>query len=83
MRNLPKSGSVPVVHPPRRVPIAIRDKLKAELERMEREHVTKKATDWVNRLVTVEKPNGSIQICLDPKDLNDAIKKTTLPKQNA
>ena len=79
-----KSDSVPVVHPPRRVPIAIRDKLKAELERMEREHVIKKVTkptDWVNSLVTVEKPNGSIRICLDPKDLNDAIKRPHYPNK--
>ena len=79
-----KSDSVPVVHPPRRVPIAIRDKLKAELEHMEREHVIKKVTkptDWVNSLVTVEKPNGSIRICLDPKDLNDAIKRPHYPNK--
>ena len=79
-----KSGSVPVVHPPCRAPIAIRDKLNAELERMEREHVIKKGmkpTDWVNSLVTVEKPNGSIRICLGPKDLNDAIKRPHYPNK--
>ena len=30
--------------------------------------------DWVNSLVISEKPNGSLRICLDPKDLNKAIK---------
>ena len=51
---------------------------------MEREHVIKKVTkptDWVNSLVTVEKPNGSIWICLDPKDLNDAIKRPHYPNK--
>ena len=27
-------------------------------------------TDWVNNLVVVEKCNGSLRLCLDPKDLN-------------
>ena len=31
-------------------------------------------TDWVNNLVVVEKRNGSLRLCLDPKDLNKAIK---------
>ena len=72
-----KPDATPVVHPPRRVPVALRDKLKAELDRMEREQIITKQsqpTDWVNSLVTVEKPNSSLRICLDPKDFNDAIK---------
>ena len=30
---------------------------------------TEKPSDWVKSLVTVEKPNGSLGLCLDPKDL--------------
>ena len=30
-------------------------------------------TAWVNRLVYRRKPNGKLKICLDPKDLNEAI----------
>ena len=29
---------------------------------------------WENPLIIVEKPNGKLQICLDPKHLNQAIK---------
>ena len=32
-------------------------------------------TDWVNSLVIVEKPNGKLRICLDPRPLNRAIKR--------
>ena len=32
-------------------------------------------TDWVNSLVIAEKPNGKLRLCLDPKDLNEAIKR--------
>ena len=73
-----ESGAVPVVHPPRRVPVALRDKVKAELERMEKANIIQKVdepTGWVNSMVVVPKPNGKVRICLDPRDLNKVIKR--------
>ena len=32
-------------------------------------------TDWVNSLVCATKSNGSLRLCLNPKDLNKAIKR--------
>ena len=70
--------SVPaVVNPPRRIPFLLKDKVKNELDRMLRLGIISKVeepTEWVNSIVIVEKQNGSIRICLDPKDLNQAIK---------
>ena len=66
----------PVVHAPRRVPISMNDRVKAELDRMEATGVIKKVdvpTQWVNSMVCVEKKNGSVRICLDPRDLNKAV----------
>ena len=37
-----------------------------------------KPTDWVNGLVLVEKPNGKLRVCLDPRPLNKAIKREHL-----
>jgi hypothetical protein len=68
----------PVIHPPRKIPISMMDKLKAELERMKHLDVIDKIdepSDWVSSLVIVEKPNGQIRLCLDPRDLNKAIKR--------
>ena len=68
----------PVINAPRRVPVAIKDKLKSEIQRMVDLGVIEKVeapTDWVNSIVVVGKPNGSIRVCLDPKDLNKAIKR--------
>ena len=67
----------PVVHPPRLVPFTLHHKLKAELEQLVSLNVIEKLdhpTDWVNSIVLVEESDGSIHICLDPKDLNKAIK---------
>ena len=35
----------------------------------------KNATDWVSNIVIVEKKNGSLRLCHDPKPLNEAIKR--------
>ena len=68
----------PVIHPPRKLAIALREKLDQELQRMVKMGIitpVHEPTDWVNSLVVVEKPNGKLRICLDPKDLNKAIKR--------
>ncbi|KAK3730998.1 hypothetical protein QZH41_006643 [Actinostola sp. cb2023] len=68
----------PVVHPPRRIPEALRKPFKAELDSLCAQEILKKVdkpTDWVNSFVCVTKPNGSIRLCLDPKDLNKATKR--------
>lgn len=72
----------PVVHAPRKVPIELKDKLQAELSEMESQDIIAKVTqptDWVNSLVIREKENGRLRLCLDPKDLNKAIKREHHP----
>ena len=71
----------PVIHAPRRVPVALRSRVKEELDRMEKLGVIRpvnKPTDWVSSMVTVVKP-GKLRICLDPRDLNLAIKREHYP----
>lgn len=63
----------PVVHPPRKIPIAIKDKVKTELDRKTEMGVIVKQeelSERVNSMVTVIKPNGKIRTCIDPRDLN-------------
>ena len=73
-----KEDASPVIHPPRKIPASLRDKLKDELDKMERAGVIRKVeepTEWVNLMVVVEKPNGQLRICLDPGNLNKVIKR--------
>uniref|UniRef100_A0A8C7ZN50 Gypsy retrotransposon integrase-like protein 1 n=1 Tax=Oryzias sinensis TaxID=183150 RepID=A0A8C7ZN50_9TELE len=35
----------------------------------------KEPTDWVNSLVATQKKNGTLRVCLDPCDLNQAVKR--------
>jgi hypothetical protein len=55
--------------------------LKEELDRIVEEKIIVKGdepSDWVNNMVTVVKPNGSLRIYLDPSDLNKVIKRQKL-----
>ena len=73
-----KEGAEAVVHAPRRVAVAKRPELKKELERQVQLGFLAKVdepTDWVNSLVVVEKANGKMRLCIDPKDLNKQIKR--------
>lgn len=74
-----KDDAQPCVQPPRKYPIQLKDEIKAELDRMESLKVISKvteATDWVSSLAFSRKDNGGLRICLDPKPLNKATKRT-------
>ena len=74
-----RQGSVPIQKPSRRVPIAMKEKFKQELDSMEAQGIISKydgrdiSPGWLNSFVIVKKPNGSLHICLDPTDLNEEI----------
>ena len=68
----------PVIQPPRRVPHGLQDRLKEKLDQMEHNRIISKTDEpaiWVNSLVTVEKKDCSLRLCLDPKDLNSVIRR--------
>ena len=68
----------PIVHRPRRIPVAIHSALKETLDEMVADSViapVTEATDWVSSMVVVHKPSGALRMCMDPKDLNQAIKR--------
>ena len=72
-----KDNVTPVIAPIRKIPLALKSKLKEELQRMTKLDViepVEKPTEWVNALVFISKPNGKLRICLDPRPLNKAIK---------
>ena len=66
----------PVIMPARRIPVAIRPKLKAELQRMEKLGVItpiSEPTTWVSQLVITQKRSGALRVCIDPRELNKAL----------
>ena len=69
----------PVQHQPRRVPIPMRDALKAKLQELVDYSILKEVTeptDWISSLVVTRKRSGQLRICIDPRDLNKALKRS-------
>ena len=68
----------PTQHGPRRVPVAPRDQRKATLDDMVRDDIieaVEKPTEWISSMVVIMKKDNKLRICLDPKDLNHAIRR--------
>ena len=71
-------GFKPVIRPARKVPVSIREKFKEELQRLESLKViapVDEPTEWVSQIVVAVKKSGELRVCIDPKPLNDALKR--------
>ena len=72
----------PIQHASRRVPVPLRAKLKETLDIMERGDIISPVTEptkWVNSIVIVPKKDGSLRLCLDPKELNSCVQREHYP----
>ncbi|UYV76016.1 K02A2.6-like [Cordylochernes scorpioides] len=71
----------PIKQAPRRVPITLRKELKEKLIDMEKKNIIAKVdypTDWISNLVLV-KSTKKLRICIDPRELNVALKRAEYP----
>ena len=73
-----KEDAEPHVDRPRKCNINLKPKIEAELKQMEDTGIIRKVrehTDWCSSIVYSTKRDGSLRICLDPKRLNETIKR--------
>ena len=85
-----KPNAKPARHAPRKVPIHLQDAFHKEIRNLEQLGIleeTKDVTEWVNSFVIMEKKiptnsssqghsmNKKLRICLDPRDLNEALER--------
>ena len=74
-----KKNAIPFITPVWRIPFAVHERVKSELERLEKLDIIERVvapTEWVNSIVAVEKSDGSLRLCLDPRELNKSIERT-------
>ena len=68
----------PVVLPARKIPVSVRDQFQVELERLETLGVitlVEEPTECVSQIVVAMKKSGALRVCIDPKPLNEALKR--------
>ena len=67
----------PAQHSPRKIPVALKDDINSKLDQMIKQGILKEVNEptiWISSFVAVEK-HGKLRICIDPKDLNKALKR--------
>lgn len=72
----------PVKLPVRKVSLAVRNKLKAELNRLRELGIIEPVdtpTDWISSIVVATKANGKIRLSIDPRPLNKVLKRNHYP----
>ena len=72
----------PVQLPVRKVPFAVKEPLKQEIDRLVEKGILEPVnvpTDWISSMVVVRKSNGKIRLCIDPKPLNQALRRNQYP----
>lgn len=84
----------PVVHPPRKIPVAMLEPAREKLKEMEEDGIIVKEdepTSWVSSMLVIDKrkvkdkrkdtplSKDDVRICIDPRDLNKALKRPHYP----
>ena len=67
---------MPVQHARHKLPIHYKAEIEKPLKEMEQLEIIRPVTaptEWVSSITHPTKPDGSLRICLDPRDLNKAI----------
>ena len=73
-----KPDAEPILCPPKRLPIELKDTVKQELDKLVKAGVlapVDEPTDWVNQMAIATKRDGSLRICIDPCNLNRSLKR--------
>ena len=75
-------AATPTVSASGRIPLAMKTRVKEELERLESQGILAKVEDptsWCSRMVVATRKSGKLRICIDPRPLNKALKRERYP----
>lgn len=74
-RPLVDPGVLPVIQPLRRIPLALREEVTAELQMILDMGVIEpvNASPWISNLVIAKKKSGGIRVCVDLRSVNKVV----------
>lgn len=73
-----KEDAQPAITPVRKIPVPMKAKVAEKLQQLQHDGIitpVTKPTEWMSALVVVNKPSGDIRLCIDPKPLNQALRR--------
>ena len=68
----------PVQVRPRKIDLSTKEEVKTKLDTLTKQYITEHVespTPWISHLQPVRKSNGTVRLCLDPQNLNQALKR--------
>jgi hypothetical protein len=77
-----KPDAVPKQFPPRKVPLALQEQAREQLDEMLRDQVIERVTEpspWCHPMQIAFKPDGRLRICMDPRYLNKYLERAIFP----
>lgn len=76
-----KDGCRPVQQKIRRLPLMVRESVRKEIARLEKEGVIEsiEASGWISAMVVVAKKDGRVRLCVDLRAVNEAIVADVFP----
>lgn len=74
------STEYPKRQPPRRIPLHQREEVKQHIEQLlDHDIISPSVSPWAAPIVVVRKPDGSIRLCIDYRQLNSVTEKDAFP----
>ena len=74
----------PLHHVPQKIPIAMKEEIMKKIDELIEQKIVAKVnepTDWICSVVVVKKPqNNKLRMCIDPRDLNQAVQRARYPQ---
>ena len=68
----------PVQVRPRKIPLSTKEEVKTKLDTLTKQCIIEQVespTPWISHLQPVRKSNGTVRLCIDPQNLNQALKR--------
>ena len=72
----------PVQNRPRRIALSMQEDVKKKIDALEMQGIIARVdtpTKWISNMLAIRKPSGAVRVCIDPSELNKAVRRNHFP----